>query len=182
MIMIADLRIAGLVSGLLPLTILMVFIAMKFLGLTANIVALSGIAIAIGTVVDMGIILAESILKRCKEHKGQPINKIVFEATKDVSDAIITAVMTTVISFMPIFAMDGAAGKLFVPLAATKTIALIMAILATLFILPPLAAFLLGLKKNNLPLKNYYTKFAYYFKRCFAILATNDRHCRYFIR
>lgn len=153
MIMIADLRIAGLVSGLLPLTILMVFIAMKFLGVTANIVALSGIAIAIGTVVDMGIILAESILKRCKEHKGQPINKIVFEATKDVSGAIITAVMTTVISFMPIFAMDGAAGKLFVPLAATKTIALIMAILATLFILPPLAAFLLGLKKTTYRLK-----------------------------
>uniref|UniRef100_A0A2B4RE11 Putative cation efflux system protein SilA n=1 Tax=Stylophora pistillata TaxID=50429 RepID=A0A2B4RE11_STYPI len=149
MLMIADFRIAGLISGLLPLTILMVFVAMKYLGVSANIVALSGIAISIGTIVDVGIVLSESILRKFKKQPKRPINQTVYKATKEVSGAIITAVMTTIVSFIPVFAMGGSEGKLFIPLAATKTMALVMAIVVALFILPPLAAFLLELRKPS---------------------------------
>jgi len=121
----------------------MVFIAMKFFNVDANIVALSGIAIAIGTMVDVGVILSENIIRHLDEDDGRlPINTVVYNATAEVSGAIVTAVMTTIISFIPVFTMIGAEGKLFRPLAFTKTFALTASIIIALFIIPPFAAFL----------------------------------------
>ncbi len=166
-VMVFNLRASILISGLLPVAVLMVFIAMKFFGVDANIVALSGIAIAIGTMVDVGIILSENIIRHMDEEKerleagGQKlegsessfqtptpdfkplsINKIVYNASAEVSGAIVTAVATTIISFIPVFTMIGAEGKLFRPLAFTKTFALTASIIIALFLIPPFAAFL----------------------------------------
>jgi Cu(I)/Ag(I) efflux system membrane protein CusA/SilA len=116
---------------------------MKFFGVDANIVALSGIAIAIGTMVDVGVILSENIIRHLDEDDGtQSINTVVYNATAEVSGAIVTAVMTTIISFIPVFTMIGAEGKLFRPLAFTKTFALTASIIVALFLIPPFAAFL----------------------------------------
>ncbi len=143
MIMVFNLRASILISGLLPVAVLMVFIAMKFFNVDANIVALSGIAIAIGTMVDVGVILSENIIRHLDEDDGRlPINSVVYNATAEVSGAIVTAVMTTIISFIPVFTMIGAEGKLFRPLAFTKTFALTASIIIALFIIPPFAAFL----------------------------------------
>ena len=151
-VMVFNLRASVLISGLLPVAVLMVFIAMKVFGVDANIVALSGIAIAIGTMVDVGVILSENIISHLeKEEKKLPINTLVYNATAEVSGAIVTAVMTTIISFIPVFTMIGAEGKLFRPLAFTKTFALIAAIVVALFLIPPFAAVLFKkkeLKKN----------------------------------
>jgi Cu(I)/Ag(I) efflux system membrane protein CusA/SilA len=142
-IMVFNLRASVLISGLLPVAVLMVFIAMKFFGVDANIVALSGIAIAIGTMVDVGVILSENIIRHLDEDDGtQSINTVVYNATAEVSSAIVTAVMTTIISFIPVFTMIGAEGKLFRPLAFTKTFALTASIIVALFLIPPFAAFL----------------------------------------
>ena len=157
-IMVFNLRASILISGLLPVAVLMVFIAMKLFGVDANIVALSGIAIAIGTMVDVGVILSENIIRHLDEnenvipteqgtsdeesHKKLPINTVVYNATAEVSGAIVTAVMTTIISFIPVFTMIGAEGKLFRPLAFTKTFALTASIIVALFLIPPFAAFL----------------------------------------
>jgi len=162
-IMVFNLRASILISGLLPVAVLMVFIAMKLFGVDANIVALSGIAIAIGTMVDVGVILSENIIRHLDEneniipteqgtsdeesHKKLPINTVVYNATAEVSGAIVTAVMTTIISFIPVFTMIGAEGKLFRPLAFTKTFALTASIIVALFLIPPFAAFLFR-KKN----------------------------------
>jgi Cu(I)/Ag(I) efflux system membrane protein CusA/SilA len=141
-VMVFNLRASVLISGLLPVAVLMVFIAMKFFGVDANIVALSGIAIAIGTMVDVGIILSENIIRHLDEDdKTTPINTVVYNATAEVSGAIVTAVMTTIISFIPVFTMIGAEGKLFRPLAFTKTFALTASIIIALFLIPPFAAF-----------------------------------------
>jgi Cu(I)/Ag(I) efflux system membrane protein CusA/SilA len=143
MIMVFNLRASILISGLLPVAVLMVFIAMKLFGVDANIVALSGIAIAIGTMVDVGVILSENIIRHLDEDDGKlPINTVVYNATSEVSGAIVTAVMTTIISFIPVFTMIGAEGKLFRPLAFTKTFALTASIIVALFLIPPFAAFL----------------------------------------
>lgn len=165
-VMVFNLRASVLISGLLPVAVLMVFIAMKAFGVDANIVALSGIAIAIGTMVDVGVILSENIISHLEKREeiiknnsvlinqnisneqSQSINQIVYNATAEVSGAIVTAVMTTIISFIPVFTMVGAEGKLFRPLAFTKTFALIAAIVVALFLIPPLAAVLF--KKKNL--------------------------------
>jgi Cu(I)/Ag(I) efflux system membrane protein CusA/SilA len=150
-IMVFNLRVSVLISGLLPVAVLMVFIAMKAFGVDANIVALSGIAIAIGTMVDVGVILSENIIRHLDENQDKlPINTVVYNATSEVSGAILTAVLTTIISFIPVFTMIGAEGKLFRPLAFTKTFALTASIIVALFLIPPFASFLFqkrGFKK-----------------------------------
>ena len=141
--MVFNLRASVLISGLLPVAVLMVFISMKMFGVDANIVALSGIAIAIGTMVDVGVILSENIIRHLDENvEGLPINDVVYRATSEVSGAIVTAVMTTIISFIPVFTMIGAEGKLFRPLAFTKTMALTASLVVALFLIPPFAAFI----------------------------------------
>ena len=139
-VLVLHLRSSLLISGLLPLAVLMVFIAMKIFGVDANIVALSGIAIAIGTMVDMGIIICENILRHLDE-ASEDENKldVVFRAASEVGGAVLTAVLTTIVSFLPVFTMTGAEGKLFKPLAFTKTFALIASVIVALTIIPPAA-------------------------------------------
>jgi len=155
LIMVFNLRASILISGLLPVAVLMVFIAMKLFDVDANIVALSGIAIAIGTMVDVGVILSENIIRHLENNnKKLPINTLVYNATTEVSGAILTAVLTTIISFIPVFTMIGAEGKLFRPLAFTKTFALTASLVVALFLIPPFAAFLFKKKSIN-KLKTY---------------------------
>ena len=145
LVMVGHLRSAFLISGLLPLAVLICFIAMKRFGVDANIVALSGIAIAIGTMVDVGIVLTENILKHVTG--GQSAKErleSVYKGATEVGGAVMTAVLTTVVSFLPVFTMEGAEGKLFKPLAYTKTFALLGSIIVALVIIPPAAHFLLG--------------------------------------
>lgn len=146
-VMVYNLRASFLISSLLPIAILMVFIAMRYFGVDANIVALSGIAIAIGTMVDLGIILSENIIKHIDEAPaGQKLMDTVYNGASEVSSAILTAVSTTIVSFIPVFTMQAAEGKLFGPLAFTKTFALIAALIVALFILPMLAHWFFGAK------------------------------------
>ncbi len=154
-VMVFNLRASILISGLLPVAVLMVFISMKLFGVDANIVALSGIAIAIGTMVDVGVILSENIIRHLDENEERndneqlTINNVVYNATTEVSGAILTAVLTTIISFIPVFTMIGAEGKLFRPLAFTKTMALTASIIVALFLIPPFAAFFFRRKRSK---------------------------------
>ncbi len=132
-----------LISGVMPLAVLCSFIAMRIAKVDANIVSLSGIAIAIGTVVDMGIILCENILKHLDEaRETSSVQQVVFNATREVSGAVLTAIATTVVGFLPVFAMEGAEGKLFKPLAFTKTFALIASVIIALAVIPTFAQLL----------------------------------------
>lgn len=144
-LMVMHLRSALLISGVLPLAVLFSFIGMKLFGIDANIVALSGIAIAIGTIVDMGVVLVENILKHLdKADPNENRLEVVYRASSEVGGAVLTAVLTTVISFLPVFTMEAAEGKLFRPLAYTKTFALIGSIVVALTIIPPLAHWLVA--------------------------------------
>ncbi len=146
-VMVYNLRASFLISSLLPISVLMVFIAMRYFGVDANIVALSGIAIAIGTMVDLGVILSENIIKHVDEAPpGQKLITTIYNGASEVSSAILTAVSTTIVSFIPVFTMQAAEGKLFGPLAFTKTFALIAALIVSLFILPALAHWFFGVR------------------------------------
>ena len=161
-IMVFNLRASILISGLLPVAVLMVFVTMKLFNVDANIVALSGIAIAIGTMVDVGVILAENMIRHLDDEKlrmqedGTPftMNEVIYNATAEVSGAILTAVLTTIISFVPVFTMIGAEGELFRPLAFTKTMALSASLVIALFLIPPFAAFLF--KKSSIRERSKY--------------------------
>ncbi|RMF88391.1 MAG: efflux RND transporter permease subunit, partial [Planctomycetota bacterium] len=150
LVMVVHLRSSFLISALLPLAVLMCFIAMKKFGVDANIVALSGIAIAIGTMVDMGIVLCENILKHLEEAPPEANTRdVVFRASSEVGSAVLTAVSTTVVSFLPVFTMIGQEGKLFRPLAFTKTFALIASVIVALTIIPPAAHVLFTGRMRN---------------------------------
>jgi Cu(I)/Ag(I) efflux system membrane protein CusA/SilA len=139
-LMLFNLKSSLLVSGALSVAVLMCFVMMRQFGIDANIVSLSGIAIAIGTMVDMGIVLTESMVKNMKEAPpGQSLFTTIYEATVEVASAVVTAVSTTIVSFLPVFAMQAAEGKLFRPLAFTKTFALLASIVLAITVLPPLA-------------------------------------------
>lgn len=149
-VMVLNLRASILISSLLPISVLMVFIAMRYFKVDANIVALSGIAIAIGTMVDLGIVLSENIIKHLKESPTTlALKDKIYNASKEVSSAILTAVATTIVSFIPVFTMEAAEGKLFRPLAFTKTFALIAALIVSLLILPTIANWFFGIKINK---------------------------------
>lgn len=149
-VMVLNLRASILISSLLPIAVLMVFIAMRYFGVDANIVALSGIAIAIGTMVDLGIVLSENVIKHVDEASpGQKLINTIYNAAAEVSSAIVTAVATTIVSFVPVFTMEAAEGKLFRPLAFTKTFALVAALIVALIILPSLAHWVFGIKINK---------------------------------
>jgi len=142
-ILILNLRAALIVSSLLPLTVFLTFIIMKYMNVTANIVSLSGIAIAIGVVVDIGVVIIENILARIKKRGEKLTPELVFESVSEVSGALTTAVLTTAVSFIPVFMMEAQEGKLFSPLAYTKTFAMLSAFLIGFTILPTLAYYIL---------------------------------------
>ncbi|MCB1069975.1 MAG: efflux RND transporter permease subunit [Verrucomicrobia bacterium] len=150
-LMVMHLRSALLISGVMPLAVLFAFVGMKLFGISANIVALSGIAIAIGTIVDMGIVMVENILKHLdRAEPSESRLEVVYRASTEVGSAVLTAVATTVISFLPVFTMQAAEGKLFRPLAYTKTFALVGSILIVLILIPPLAhAFIAGRPRSR---------------------------------
>lgn len=154
LVSLMHLRSSLLISALLPLAVLMCFIAMRHFGVDANIVALSGIAIAIGTIVDMGIILNENILSHLDEAAPEEDRlEVILRASTEVGGAVLTAIATTVISFLPVFTMIGAEGKLFRPLAFTKTFVLLASVIVALTVIPPMAHLVLGRKVRGERLK-----------------------------
>lgn len=142
-VLVLNLRASIIVAGLLPIGVLMTFILMHLFGVDANVVALSGIAIAIGVMVDIGIVDVENILRHLempenKGIRGKQLMTVIYNATTEVRDAVVTSIATTIVSFLPVFAMEAAEGKLFHPLALTKTFALISAFVLGIVVLPTL--------------------------------------------
>ncbi|MFW5959927.1 MAG: efflux RND transporter permease subunit, partial [Chitinivibrionales bacterium] len=152
--MISNISSSLIISSVLPAAVLMSFIGMKVFGVDANIVSLSGIAIAIGTIVDMGIILSENVVKHINmAEPGEKIKEIVYKASSEVGNAMLTAVLTTIVSFLPVFTMEAAEGKLFKPLAFTKTFALIASIIISLTVLPSILHIVFRKKRGTNRLK-----------------------------
>ena len=149
LILVINLRASIVISAMLPLAVLSTFIVMKLVGIEANIVALSGIAIAIGVMVDVGVVFMENIVRRMEEKaggryrtihlRGKELEDLISESASEVSGAVLTAMATTIVSFLPIFAMEAQEGKMFQPLAFTKTFALLSALVLGYVVLPTLA-------------------------------------------
>ena len=133
------------ISMTMPIAVMITFILMKVFGIDSNLMSLAGIAIAIGTMDDMGIILSENIVRHLEEEKvrrsGKSMLDVVYEASSEIGGAVTTAILMTVFAFLPIFVLEGPEGRLFKPLAYTKTFALLGSLVAAILILPSLAQF-----------------------------------------
>lgn len=139
---IRQLSVSGIISCLLPAAVLVAFVLMKIFNIDANIMSLSGIAIAIGAVDDFGIILCDNIIKRFDEAPpGMSRMDVIYHASAEVVGPILTTLITTVIGFFPVFMLQHSEGKLFRPLAFTKTFTLFGAYVLAMFIIPILMYF-----------------------------------------
>ncbi|HAA13991.1 MAG TPA: cation transporter [Cytophagales bacterium] len=154
LVLVMNVRASLLISGMLPLGVLVAFIAMRYWGVQANIVALTGIAIAIGVMVDVSVVFTESILRVREEQAQDSLRGIILLAMREVGPAVITALATTVVSFIPVLLLEGQEGKLFRPLAYTKTFALVAALGLGLVLLPTLF-YLLWRKPKSPQLTQY---------------------------
>ncbi|MHB8864930.1 MAG: efflux RND transporter permease subunit [Pirellulaceae bacterium] len=138
------LRSSLAIVSTLPLSMAMSFLVMYMLGVDSNIMSLAGLAIAIGDVADMALIMTENIYRRLSENDGSKSHyQCVEEGAFEVGGAIITAVSNTIVSFIPVFALSDQEGKLFGPLAYTKTFAITASAILSITVVPTLAYHLL---------------------------------------
>ena len=136
----------------LPASILISFILMKQFGITSNIMSLSGIAIAIGVLVDAGIVMTENVIRHCEELEDQKGGRtrltssetwqMTLTAAQQVGRPIFFAMLIIILAFVPVFSLSGEEGKLFHPLAFAKTFAMVGATLLAVTIVPVLCTFL----------------------------------------
>jgi len=145
LLMLGNLASALSVALILPFALLMSFIAMQYFGLTANLMSLGGLAIAIGILVDSAVVVVEHITAELGNPKHERQNKlhIIYEATIDMAPSIITGVLIIIIVFMPLLTLEGLEGKLFRPVALSIIFALFSSLVLALTLIPVLSSFIL---------------------------------------
>jgi Cu(I)/Ag(I) efflux system membrane protein CusA/SilA len=153
-IFLAHFRSILIVTIPLPLAVLMSFLFMHFMGITSNLMSLSGIAIAIGVLVDAGIVVTENAFRFVERNKvdvrdRKAVMASVLESTKLVGRPVFFSMAIIILAFVPVFALIGQEGKLFHPLAFTKTFAMIGATIIAVTLVPVLCTFLLGGKIHS---------------------------------
>ncbi|PCH84260.1 MAG: CusA/CzcA family heavy metal efflux RND transporter [Piscirickettsiaceae bacterium] len=141
-IMLGDIRSALTVALILPLTVLFTFIMMKIFDVSANLMSLGGLAIAIGILVDAAVVVVENIHTHFSK-APEGVNKLhlVYRAVLEVSSPVISGILIIVAVFLPLFSLTGLEGKMFTPLAVTITFALIGSLILSLTAIPVLASF-----------------------------------------
>jgi Cu(I)/Ag(I) efflux system membrane protein CusA/SilA len=153
-IFLAHFRSILIVTIPLPLAVLMSFLFMYFMGISSNLMSLSGIAIAIGVLVDAGIVVTENAFRFIERRKvdvrdRNAVMQTVLESTKLVGRPVFFSMAIIILAFVPVFALIGQEGKLFHPLAFTKTFAMIGATIIAVTLVPVLCTYLLGGKIHS---------------------------------
>ena len=143
---LGDLRPALTVACSLPLAALFTFILMRAFGMSANLMSLGGLAIAIGMLVDAAVVVVENIATMLASHRaahGQPQLHLIYRATREVAAPVTSGILIIVIVFIPLLTLQGLEGKLFAPVALTIVFALSGSLLLSLTVIPVLSSFLL---------------------------------------
>ncbi len=147
-------RAALTVALVLPLAAMVTFILMYFFGMSANLMSLGGLAIAIGILVDAAVVVVENIvshLARQRERERLPRLHLIYRAVREVSIPVTSGILIIIIVFLPLLTLQGLEGKLFAPVALTIVFALSGSLLLSLTVMPVLASFLLGKVSHEEP-------------------------------
>jgi len=149
-IMLGDVRSAITVAMILPLSVLFTFIMMKVFGVSANLMSLGGLAIAIGILVDAAVVVVENIHTHFSKG-ANGLNKLhlIYRAVLEISAPVISGILIIVAVFLPLFSLSGLEGKMFVPLAITISIALIGSLMLSLTLIPVLASFFMKVHEDS---------------------------------
>ena len=153
-VFLAHFRSILIVTIPLPLAVLVSFLFMKVMGISSNLMSLSGIAIAIGVLVDAGIVVTENAFRFLEKRHIDPKDRkevwdTVLDSTKLVGRPVFFSMAIIILAFIPVFALTGQEGKLFHPLAFTKTFAMVGATIIAVTLVPVLCTFLLGGKFHS---------------------------------
>lgn len=151
---LGDVRAALTVACILPLVALFTFLMMSQFGLTANLMSLGGLAIAIGKLVDPAVVVVENITSQlaAQGHKGRlPRLHIIYRAMREITAPVVSGSMIIGLVFVPLFSLEGLEGKLFKPVAFTNVFAMFGSMLFSLLIIPVLASFLMTRVKHEEP-------------------------------
>lgn len=140
---LGDLRSSLIVSSNLLLTPLITFLVMNHLGMTANLMSLGGLAIAIGLMVDGSVVVVENVFARLSHKPAASRIQVILDAVNEVATPVIFGVLIIVLVFLPLMTMQGTSGKMFGPLAYTIAIALLISLVLSLTLSPALSCFLL---------------------------------------
>jgi cobalt-zinc-cadmium resistance protein CzcA len=144
LLFLGDLRSSLIVSSNLLLTPLITFLIMNHLGMTANLMSLGGLAIAIGLMVDGSVVVVENVFASLSHpHHGKSRIQIILDAVNEVATPVIFGVLIIVLVFLPLMTLQGTEGKMFAPLAYTIAIALLISLVLSLTLSPSLSCFLL---------------------------------------
>jgi cobalt-zinc-cadmium resistance protein CzcA len=139
------------VALILPFALLMSFIAMDYFGLSANLMSLGGLAIAVGMLVDSAVVMVEHITAELGNPKRKNENKvhIIYNAALEMAPSIVTGVLIIIIVFMPLLTLEGLEGKLFKPVALSIVFALFSSLILSLTLIPVLSSFILKIREDK---------------------------------
>ncbi|MCL2656645.1 MAG: CusA/CzcA family heavy metal efflux RND transporter [Betaproteobacteria bacterium] len=144
LIFLGNLRAALVVALMLPLSALATFIMMKFFGLSANLMSLGGLAIAIGMLVDAAVVVVENVeTELAQGNKNLPLLHLIYRAAREVATPVASGILIIVIVFLPLLTLQGLEGKMFGPVALTIVFALSASLLLSLTVVPVLCSWLL---------------------------------------
>ena len=142
-VLLGNLRAALTVALILPLSVLFTFLAMRMFGISANLMSLGGLAIAIGLLVDAAVVVVENVQARLAQGAAEEPRQAVLQATREVAAPVLSGILIIAIVFLPLFSLTGLEGKMFTPLAVTIVFALLGSLLLSLTAIPVLASFLM---------------------------------------
>jgi cobalt-zinc-cadmium resistance protein CzcA len=151
LLFLGDVRASVIVALALPMAVLLTFIPMRAIGLTANLMSLGGLAIAVGILVDGAVVVVENVVERLSDPRHATSSKLhnVFMASAEVAKPVASGLAIIAIVFLPLLTLEGLEGKLFAPVALTIVLSLASALVLSLTLVPVLAFFLLKVKAGD---------------------------------
>lgn len=164
---LGDFRASLVVSLSLPLAALSTFFLMSRYGLTANLMSLGGLVIAIGMIVDSSVVVVENITSALAEKPGLPRLHLVYRASKDVALPVVSGTLIVLIVFSPLLTLSGLEGKLFAPVALTIVFAMLSALVLSLTVIPVLASLLI--KERTDPIPGYLHKLQQFYRHSLGV-------------
>lgn len=151
LLFLGDVRASIIVALALPMAALLTFIFMRSIGLTANLMSLGGLAIAVGILVDGAVVVVENVVERLSDPRHRRMGKLhaVYIATSEVAVPVASGLLIIALVFLPLLTLEGLEGKLFAPVALTIVLALLSALLLSLTLVPVLATFVLKMRDGH---------------------------------
>lgn len=156
---LGDLRAAVAVSVILPLALSVAFIFMKITGMSANLMSLGGLAIAIGILVDSAVVVVENAFEKLSSNKSMTKLHALYRSCKEISVSVVSGIVIIIIFFVPIISLEGLEGKMFRPLATSIVFALLGSLVLSITVIPVISSLVLKAKEHK---ETFLTRFFYY--------------------